>query len=218
MKLFNPKRWYWLTMRLHKQKGHWWSKGVRATVVTTTRCPLDCDYCPMYIYGAVKKYDECSFDEWKVWFERFPEWISQVYVSGGEPSLYKDIVPLVNWLVERGHHVIVFTNLWKVENYEGIKPHWRLIFQPTFHADNDKIERFKPALEKMEKKYQVSSQELFENKHGFWRIKEFFTPEWFKNEDNGFQFAPDTPRTLQIWSGCVNMYRDYEQKKVKKAV
>lgn len=212
MALFNSKKWYWLTLRIHSHRGHWWSRGVKATVVTTTRCPLDCSYCPMYIYGKVKKYDECSFEEWKTWFERFPHWISQVYVSGGEPSLYKDIVLLVNWLIERGHHVIIFTNLWKVENYEGIKPHWRLIFQPTFHAGYDKPERFKAALKKLEMTHNVSSQQLFENEHGFSRIKEFFTVDWFKDEDNGFQFCPDTPRTLQIYSGCVNLYRRDETK------
>jgi uncharacterized radical SAM superfamily Fe-S cluster-containing enzyme len=197
---------YWLTLRFNNKFGSILTKGVRATVVTTTRCPLDCDYCPMYIYGDVKRYDECTFEEWKTWFERFPTWISQVYVSGGEPSLYKDIVPLVNWLVERGHHVIVFTNLWKVENYEGIKNHWRLRFMPTYHKF-DKIDRYKKSLAIMEKKFNISSQQLFENEHKFSRIKEFFTVDWFKDEDDGFQFAPDCPRTLQIYSGCVNLYR-----------
>lgn len=208
MRLHNSKRWYWLTLRQHKKKGNWFQRGVRATVITTTRCPFTCDYCPMYIYGDVKKYDECLFEEWKIWFERFPYWISQVYISGGEPPLYKDIVPLTNWLIERGHHVIILTNLWKVENYEGIKPHWRLIFMPTFHAQNDNAGRYLSALYKIEKKYQVHSQQLFENQYNFWKIKDFFTVDWFKNYDDGFQFAPDTPRTLKIWSGCINMYKD----------
>ena len=212
MKLINPKRWYWLTLRMHRKKGAWFTKGVRATIVTTTVCPFRCFYCPMYIYGDVKRYEESTFEEWKVWFERFPYWISQIYVSGGEPSVYKDIVPLVNWLIERGHHVIVFTNLWKIENYVGIKPHWRLIFQPTYHGTEDEKERFLTSLRYMETKYQVISQQLFHNSHNFTRIKEFFTNRWFKNDDDGFQFAPDTPRTLQIYSGCINLYRRDETK------
>lgn len=198
---------YWLTLRQYKKKGKWFSKGVRAAMITTTRCPLRCNYCPMYIYGDVKKYEESTFDEWRVWFERFPYWISQIYVSGGEPSLYKDIVPLVNWLVERGHHVIVFTILWKVENYEGIKPHWRLLFMPTLHQ-GDRVERFKNAVATLEGSgHQVTSQQLFENQCNLKRVKEFFTADWFKNEDRSFQFAPDTPRTLTIYAGCVNLYR-----------
>lgn len=204
----NPRRWYWMTLRLNKKRGHWWSRGTRATVITTTRCPFGCDYCPMYIYGSVKRYDESTFEEWKVWFERFPEWISQVYVSGGEPSLYKDIVPLVNWLVQRGHHVIVYTNLWKIENFTGIKPHWRLIFFPTFHETEDTFERFSFALKQMEKTYLVTSAQIGVNPNRFTKIKHFFSRDWFLHVDDGFQFAPDTPRTLRIWSGCVEMYRD----------
>lgn len=200
------------------KKGKWFSRGVRATVVTTTRCNLHCDYCPMFLYGEVRRYEESTFEEWKVWFERFPYWISQIYVSGGEPSLYKDIVPLVNWLVERGHHVTIFTNLHKAENFiisrntgaVNIKPHWRLLFMPTFHQGDD-AERFKGAVRNMEAAgYNVASQQLFENQHKLSKIKDFFTPDWFKEEDDGFQFAPDTPKTLQIYSGCVNLYRDYK--------
>ena len=146
----NIKRFFhYLTIREHSKVGRWFSRGVRATIVTTTRCPLSCDYCPMYIYGMVKRYDESTFEEWKVWLDRFPYWVSHFYVSGGEPSLYKDIVPLVNYLIERGHHVTVFTNLWKIENFDGIKPHWRLLFQPTFHKHEDDLDRFTWAKEKM---------------------------------------------------------------------
>jgi uncharacterized radical SAM superfamily Fe-S cluster-containing enzyme len=201
------RKFYWLTLLYHNRRGYFFKRGSVAMINTTTRCPLHCDYCPMFYYGPVKKYDECSFDEWKNFIERFPQWISQMYISGGEPSLYKDIVPLVNWLVGRGHHVIVFTNLWKIENYKGIKPHWRLIFQPTFHNDEDKLERFLPALREMEKTYQVISQQIFENPNGLTRIKEFFSRDWFKNDDHWFQFAPDTPRTQRVWLGCIEMYR-----------
>jgi len=210
MKLKNPKRWYWLTLRFVSKIPRVFRfvrSGVRATVVTTTRCNLHCSYCPMFMHGPVKEYQESTFEEWKTWFERFPVWISQVYVSGGEPSDYPHIVPLVNYLIDRGHHVIVFTNLWKIENYNGIRPHWRLIFQPTFHKGQDNLERFEAAVAEMRKKYQVTSQQVRVNPFGMDRIKEFFTRKWFTETDDGFQFAPDTPRSLQVWSGCVNLYR-----------
>ena len=159
----------------------------------------------MYIYGKPKEYEECTFEEWKVFMERYPYWISQVIVTGGEPSLYKEVAPLTNWLIERGHHVIVFTNLWRTENFQSIKPHWRLLFMPTFHKGQDKIERFKKALTTLEG-YQVDSQQLFENEHNFGRIKEFFTLDYFKNTDPTLQFAPDAPRTLQVYVGAINMY------------
>jgi len=212
MKLRNPKRWYWWTLRYVAQLPAFFRplrRGTRATVVTTTWCNLHCGYCPMFIYGEPKKYPISTFEEWKGWFERFPVWISQVYVSGGEPSTYPDIVPLVNWLVNRGHHVIVFTNLFKYENFKGIKPHWRLIFQPTFHKGQDDFERYNKAQRWLrEEGLLVTTQQIKVNPYGLDRIKEFFTKKWFADDDNGFQFAPDTPKTLQIWSGCIEMYHD----------
>lgn len=206
MKLNNSKRWFWLAL---KWKFFLRSKGSRATIITTTTCNLHCDYCPMFIYGEVKKYDISTVEEWQGWLKRFPIKLSLIFVSGGEPSIYPHIVPLVNWLISQGYHIIIFTNLFKTENFIGIRPHWRLLFMPTYHdVKGNSRERFDAGLMLLkENGFQVSSQQLFENTGNFWRTKEFFSPDWFKEEDDGFQFAPDTPRTLCIWSGCVNMYR-----------
>ena len=207
MRLKNSKRWFWIALKIKFLLN---GKGTVATVVTTTKCNLHCDYCPMYIYGEVKKYGISTLEEWQTWFRRFPIKLSQIFVSGGEPSTYPHIVPLVNWLIEEGYHVIIFTNLFKANNFIGIKPHYRLLFMPTFHdVKGNKRERFNEGVTLLQKEgFQVSSQQLFENTGKFWRIKEFFTVDWFKNEDNGFQFQPDTPRTLRIYSGCVNLYKD----------
>ena len=206
MRLKNSKRWFWLAL---KWKFFLRSKGSRATIVTTTTCNLHCDYCPMFIYGDVKKYDICTVEEWQGWLKRFPIKLSLIFVSGGEPSIYPHIVPLVNWLITQGYHIIIFTNLFKVDNFFGIKPSWRLLFMPTYHeVKGNSKDKFNYSLSVLKDRgFQVSSQQLFENTGKFWRTKEFYAPEWFKEEDDGFQFAPDTPRTLQVWSGCVNMYR-----------
>lgn len=201
------KRWFWIALKI---KQILFGVGRRATLVTTTTCNLHCSYCPMFIYGEVKKYEISTVEEWQRWFKRFPIKLNLVFVSGGEPSIYPHIVPLVNWLVSEGYHVIIFSNLFKAENFIGIKPHWRLLFMPTYHeTKGNSRDRFNKGVELLDKKgFQVSSQQIFENTGNFWRIKEFFTIDWFKNEDDGFQFAPDTPRTLKIWSGCINMYKN----------
>ena len=203
------RKLFWLSFlisHLNNKRGIF-KRGIAVDIIPTTRCNLHCDYCPMFLYGEVKKYEECSFDEWKVFINRMQHWVSTYYISGGEPSLYKDIVPLTNYLIERGHKVIIMTNLWKPENLYEIKPHWRLMFMPTFHKGQDKIERYSKALKKMQNKFNVTSQQIFQNDYGFDRTKEFFTPEWFKNEDDNLQFAPDSPRTLAIYTGCVNIFK-----------
>jgi len=161
----------------------------------------------MFIYGEPRKYDECSVEEWKVFLDRFPSWISAMYISGGEPSLYKDIVPLINYLTDRGHHVLLQTNLFKPEAYIGIKPHKRLVFMATYQDEYENGNRFYEAADMLrDEGFLVITQQIgqYNKKHS--RIKEYFTEKWFKETDNSIMLEPSSPRTLRMWLGCVNMY------------
>lgn len=204
MKLRNPNRWFWIGLRLKKNR-------VRASVIVTNRCPLKCEYCPMYIREGVGNQNipkESTFEEWKTFLKRYPNHIRELYVSGGEPTIYKDIVPLVNWLIwEYKTYVIIFTNLWKPEAFEGIRPHRRLMFMPTFHGSYDKWERYEKALNKIKKKYLVNSQQMLKNEHGLSRAKEYFTNDYFENIDNNLTFPPDAPKSLRIYLGAINSYQ-----------
>jgi organic radical activating enzyme len=205
------KSLFWITLREFSKTGNIFSKGARCTLVTTSKCPFHCEYCPAFIYGSPQQYEESTFDEWRVFLDRIPFWLKVVYISGGEPSLYGDIVPLINYLIERGHHVILQTNLYKPEAYIGIKPHWRLMFAATYHeAQENRLGRGN----------QFFTNAEFLREHGFWvrtqqfmtydkrtnRVKEFFTEKWFKETDNSIMLEPSAPRTLRMWLGCVNMY------------
>lgn len=195
------------SLREFKSKGSAFSRGARCTLVTTIKCPYRCSYCPMFIYGDPKKYDECSFEEWKVFLDRYPIWISAMYISGGEPSLYKDIVPLINYLIDRGHHVLLQTNLYKAENFIGIKPHKRLIFMATFHEEHADSDKFYSNADMLRKEgFLVITQQIgqYNKKHS--RVKEYFSEKWFKETDNSIMLEPSAPRTLRMWLGCVNMY------------
>jgi len=201
--------YFFHTLREFKKTGGPLSRGARCTLVTTIKCPYRCSYCPMFIYGDPQKYDECSFEEWKVFLDRFPMWISAMYISGGEPSLYKDIVPLINYLIERGHHVLLQSNLYKPEAYIGIKPHRRLVFMATYHGEGEKDrgDKFYKAADMLRKEgFFVVLQQIgqYNKKHS--RIKEYFSEKFFKEIDNSIMLEPSTPRTLRMWVGCVNMY------------
>lgn len=203
----NILKLYWKTLRINKRTGWGLSRGASINTVLTTKCNQTCVECPMFIYGEVKRYKESTFEEWKTFYERFPMWISQIYLSGGEPSLYPDIVKLTNWLIERGHHVCIFSNLWKVENFKGIKPHWRLVVHATYHSC-DNWERYCEAFKTLSKQIRVLGRE-FEDVGGH-PIKQDkkFTLEWFKNTDCTIHFPPDAPRSLKLYVGCVELYRD----------
>ena len=204
------RKLFWLVFRfsvLNNKRGLF-KKGITIDIIPTTRCNYKCSYCPMFLHGEVKRYDECSFEEWKTFINRIQHWVSVYYISGGEPALYKDIIPLTNWLIEKGHHVIIMTNLSHIHKFEGIKPHWRLMFQPTFHPEFSKLEEFKIKEAIMRKQgFNVTSQQILQNDGKFNRIKEFFTPNWFENTDDNLQMAPDSPRTLRLYTGCINIFR-----------
>ena len=211
-RLFNSlkrKTFWWFFMNTrHDNKKGLFKKGIQVDIIPTTRCNYKCSYCPMFLHGEVKRYDECTLEEWQTFIKRIRHWVSTFYISGGEPGLYKDIVPLTNWLIERGHKVIIMTNLSYPEKFKGIKPHWRLMFLPTFHLEFAKPQKFQEGIDWLKKQgYNVTSQQILQNDGNFTRIKEFFTPEYFEYEDENFQFAPDSPRSLRIYVGCVNLFR-----------
>ena len=202
---------FW-TLREFRKKGRLISRGARCSIATTSQCPYRCDYCPSFIYGEPKKYEECTWQEWRVFLERFPIWISAVYITGGEPSMYFDIVPLTNYLIESGHHVILQTNLFKAESFIGIKPHHRLIFMATYQEKQEqKLNRGNKFYENAEllrgNGFLIITQQVGAVNKKHTRVKEYFTKKWFIESDNTIMFEPSTPRSLRIWMGSVNMYK-----------
>ena len=82
------------------------------------------------------------------------------------------------------------------------------MFQPTFHPEFAKMDKFQEGLKWLKDQgYSVTSQQVLQNDGNFSRIKEFFTVNWFKNLDNNLQAAPDSPKTLRLYTGCVNVFR-----------
>lgn len=198
-----------------QKKNHWWTKGTEIVLLLTTRCNLHCGYCPMFI-GDDKypRYEESTLEEWKKWFKEFPEWISLVHLSGGEPTLMPYLSELTNWLVDRGHRVTIFSNLLHPENLLGIKDHWRFILVPTFHYNEgkkgyDNKERFEKAHDMVKGRFRISAQEM-NKKHflSFTKHKNFYSEEWFTYQNKLYHVAPDAPRTGKIFMGCNQAYKE----------
>lgn len=130
-----------------------------------------------------------------------------MFLSGGEPTLYKDIVPLANWLLDRGHYVILYTNLWKPEALEGIRPQWRFLIVPTFHAE-DNLERFKSAMDSLSR-FNIMAQEIEGTSDKLKKKyrKRFFDFDYYTKIDDPIHFAPDAPKTTKMYSGVSELYR-----------
>src|SRR5574343_417426 len=96
--------------------------------------------------------------------QRMQHWVSTYYISGGEPAIYPDIVPMANYLLSKGHKVIIMTNLSYPEKFAGIKKHWRLMFMPTFHKEFAKIDKFNAGLKWLKDNgYSYTSQQVLQN-------------------------------------------------------
>lgn len=223
-------------IRINKQewepkprKNKWWHRGGQLVAVITTRCTILClEYCPMFAqddslkdgeYKKYPRYEISTLDEWKKYFENFPHWLSQIYISGGEPTLVPYLSDLINWLVDRGHHVCLFSNLAVPETLFGVKKHWRFVCVATFHSGDgskryDKKDRFMSAIKKLDGRFRIICQELEdEHKLKISKHKTFYSNEWFMNTNTLLHVAPDAPRTGKLYLGCVRLYFDGKVKK-----
>lgn len=214
----NYLRLYWKCIRYNREsknayrtklnRNRWWHKGLRLTLVITTRCNLHCDYCPMFLTDdKYPKFKESTLDEWKEYFENFPDWCSEVVISGGEPTIISYLPDLINWLMDRGHHVIVYTNLLKPETLYGVKDSFKFAILPTFHH-TDNAERYEEAYNKLKGRFRIVSQELENMKLGFSFFKHLYTRRFFFENDNVFHIAPDAPRTKKLYLGANALYKD----------
>ncbi len=97
-------------------------QGIQATIHASMECNLSCEYCTsdltvMDERPVFKK--ELSADDWLRTIEDYNkrskyrdiEPITLIVFGGGEPGMYKDIVPLVSGLVEMKIAVRILSNL-----------------------------------------------------------------------------------------------------------
>ena len=178
-------------------------------MVLTTRCNLKCeDYCPMFkVNGERPVYDECSVDEWKTFIENYPNHIEEVFLSGGETSLYPNVSELVNWMVSKGIYVCIFSNLWKPEAFLGLKKSYRLVLYPTYHVLDSPV-RFDHAYRMLKDRITVIPIE-FSNPPvlPYTKFKDTYPLKYFLDEMR-LHFSPTTPRTKRTYTATLPMYAD----------
>jgi len=109
-------------------------RGEFMQISLTMRCSLDCVYCCQgFVLGHKPIVKEVGFIPWARFFLRFPYKIKEVYVSGGEPTLHKDFVRIVEFLLLRGYYVKVFTNLKDITKIMQLPKCLRLSIASTYH-------------------------------------------------------------------------------------
>jgi organic radical activating enzyme len=83
-----------------------------------------------------------TLDGWKEIINAFPIKIKEVFISGGEPTLISWLPDLCNWLLDKGYHVTVFTNLHIPIFLIRVKRSRRFQIYATFHQEQDDMDSF----------------------------------------------------------------------------
>jgi len=135
--------------------------GISAGLHPTTRCNLSCNYCSSAIFLGKEPVfkNELTAKQWLLILLKYKPRINIITISGGEPSIYKDIVPLVNGLTENKIAVRILTNLMSKRLLEIDKSPYIRIFT-TFHYSYANLDKFTENLKLYKKKFLVSINEL----------------------------------------------------------
>jgi organic radical activating enzyme len=109
-------------------------RGVTLNIFLDYKCTLSCEYCCLKLpSGHYPNLETSTLDEWEEFINRWPTKIKEVTISGGEPAMISYLPDLANWLLEKGYHVKVFSNLTIPEPFEKIKNNYRFIITSTYH-------------------------------------------------------------------------------------
>jgi hypothetical protein len=125
---YNKIKLYWKTLLF--------KRGITIALVLTYDCQLHCPYCILKATGGYPQSDTSTFLQWKDFIDRFPVRIKEVYLTGGEPTLYPHFVELTNYLLDKGYHVTVFSNLLD-RKLLWIQMSYRFLITATYHHHTD---------------------------------------------------------------------------------
>lgn len=194
-------KWYGKTLKL--------KRGVTLQISLLYACNLFCEYCSLEMpTGKRPEAKQSTLQEWITYIKNFPTKIKEVYVSGGEPTLVKWLPELLQWLLDEGYHVTVFTNLYNPALLM-IKPSYRYQIIASYHkppAETEKPElydseiRFNEAYYKLKDKYRIEVDEIGTKVLPYSKVKPFNTMDVLK--DHEFRISPD----LQVFISCYDHF------------
>jgi organic radical activating enzyme len=173
-------------------------RGCSITLMLCYNCTLSCDYCCLKIASGKYPVSKMStFDEWKELINRWPVKIKEVILSGGEPTLMPYFAELANWLLDKGYHVKVYSNLTNPKPYQDVRNSYRFIITATYHHSYD-INKFIVNLSSI--KHRIDVHEIDSRMLPFSKVKELVTDKW-KVETRYFRVNP----ARKIFIGCYDL-------------
>lgn len=132
-----------------------------------------------------------TLEEWKQRVKTFPTKIREIFISGGEPTLIKYLPDLVNWLIDEGYHVTVFSMLQFPEVFLKVKKSYRFQIRTTYHhTQGETRDRFEKVYGVVKDVHNVSLCEIGRQRLPYTDlVNEWLTMEDLKTPE--FRYAPD---------------------------
>ncbi|MFX1589464.1 MAG: hypothetical protein ACFFC1_15030 [Promethearchaeota archaeon] len=187
-------------------------RGIDITIYLTFKCQLDCEYCVAKKPTGrfLLEIKEKSIKELKKFVAEIemclsPFRLREIRVSGGGPEMHPDFAKFVNWLLNQGYFVQVYTNLMNFRKLNLLKPTCRLMICSTFHHSSNKM-RFINNYYTLKEKYRIKVDEIIENPEdkqlNFSKGKDFCTIQDMKDNRLMLRVAPN----LKAFTNCYDIY------------
>jgi organic radical activating enzyme len=178
-------------------------------------CSLNCAYCCLSLStGKRAKSRRVTLEQWKEFVENFPLKIKELHLCGGEPSLLSWMPRLANWLLDKGHHVTIYTNLHNVETLCRIRPSKRLMIISTYHHQDDALKYTRSYERLTAAGYEVRVGEMNDGSPGWKKVMPYSKLKTLYPDTQSLKEISDQERQLivapdlTVYSGCHEMYFD----------
>lgn len=157
-------------------------RGITITIMITHKCNLHCNYCSLKIPNGemlLLKYKDMTFQKLMDIINDFPLKIREVTISGGEPALNKDFPKMINWILNKGIFVTIYSNLTRIDPYFLIQQNYKLRIQSTYHVNYNR-DKFIENYYKIKKYHRIDVDEIGTKTLSFSRLKRFCSTEDIK--------------------------------------
>jgi len=149
------------------------TKGRRISLFLTMRCNLKCSYCSLKAGGFPGKTKELTLEEWKPLLLNLFKFIdvSEVIITGGEPTLRPDLSELINFILDQGKCVVLHSNLATTYGL-AVWPTNKFRILSTYHIQDNET-RYTRIYKRYASKYRVDAYEIEGSMLSFTRSKPF---------------------------------------------
>lgn len=179
-------------------------RGITIDILLTWRCINDCNYCgTKTCTGKVPEVrEEANLRELKYFVQTFTLRVREIKITGGSPELHPDFVEFINWLLDKGFYVQIFTNLLFLEKLSRLRHTRRLMFCATFHHDNNQ-KLWLSNYNKLKKHYRILVEEIGEGWLSFSKVKPYQTLQFMIDNNTLLRVDPK----LDIYTTSDNLCR-----------